>query len=460
MENTDKEEVNIFVDTNAFIHLRDLKDLPWRELFPKIRHLNIYVSSRVIEELDKFKVGSSKRKRDRSRKALKTIKDAARNQGKVKLRDKPIEIWLGLPNLPVADWSSYPSLDSSKPDDHLVLDTLSFGENAVMFSHDTGPLIRALQLGLDAVEPANSDWLLPAEPSKEDIEIKSLKKRLEVAQASHPKVTAAFGTKSNPIQNFELIVPILPPLETSLARKMAEAYLAVHPPHRIHVPHRPYGMLVGSIYSNEYTESDRKSYLDDYSRFQSSVHTFFEKLNERVHKISHAQPIPYYVENISPITASGLRVECTVKDCVYLASSDNDVENYFGKISFPKVPKKPEKGAMRNLHLHNHILAAKEPRDPTRFYWEKRPKFGDHKSALQCEDFRATEVWHDEAWVCAYSEIPLAGTIGIKISASNLREPLSLCSNFELSEVETTWQDDRVHSRLPKELSKIIRENS
>ena len=54
------EKIFLFVDTNAFIQLKDLKDIPWRKLFPKVKEVEILVSSAVIEELDDFKIGKNK----------------------------------------------------------------------------------------------------------------------------------------------------------------------------------------------------------------------------------------------------------------------------------------------------------------------------------------------------------------------------------------------------------------
>ncbi len=49
------EFIELLADTNAFIQLRDLKDLPWCAVFPNAKRIDIIIASQVIEELDKLK---------------------------------------------------------------------------------------------------------------------------------------------------------------------------------------------------------------------------------------------------------------------------------------------------------------------------------------------------------------------------------------------------------------------
>jgi hypothetical protein len=41
-----------FVDTNAFLQVRDLKDIPWNELFHGVKAIDLMVAPSVINELD------------------------------------------------------------------------------------------------------------------------------------------------------------------------------------------------------------------------------------------------------------------------------------------------------------------------------------------------------------------------------------------------------------------------
>jgi rRNA-processing protein FCF1 len=57
----------LFTDTNAFLQLRDLKDLPWGDFFANVQAVDVMVASCVIEELDNHKTGTNQRRRDRAR---------------------------------------------------------------------------------------------------------------------------------------------------------------------------------------------------------------------------------------------------------------------------------------------------------------------------------------------------------------------------------------------------------
>lgn len=87
------DAIAVVVDCNCFIQLRDLKDLPWRDLFPGVKRIEILVTPSVISELDKKKVDTKDRVRNRARAALKLI-DAASEADpmRLELRGEPMHI--------------------------------------------------------------------------------------------------------------------------------------------------------------------------------------------------------------------------------------------------------------------------------------------------------------------------------------------------------------------------------
>lgn len=46
----------IFLDTNCLIHLRDIKDLPWKNIILNIKGIEINICQDVIDELDEIKI--------------------------------------------------------------------------------------------------------------------------------------------------------------------------------------------------------------------------------------------------------------------------------------------------------------------------------------------------------------------------------------------------------------------
>ena len=202
----------LFIDTNGFLQVRDLKDIPWNELFPRVKGIDVMVAPRVIEELDKHKNSTNQRRRDRARLALQLIEKASLERDLAfVMREMPIRVRLVISTAPRFDWNAHPDLDPAKPDDQLLAEALSFGRGASIFSHDTGPRIRARVAGIGADAP-QPEWLLPAEQTDDQRKIKSLERELEQALSRSPKIVAGFDHLDETTGELHLFRPSLSPL--------------------------------------------------------------------------------------------------------------------------------------------------------------------------------------------------------------------------------------------------------
>ncbi len=182
----------IFVDTNAFIQLRDLADLPWRELLSDADHVAIMVARPVIEELDRFKVSAKMRLRDRSRRALAMIDEAAEAEGRTTgLREQPIRVTLTIAPRRRPDWTAYPDLDESSNDDRPVIAAAEFFGGAELLSHDSGPRLSAKDAGL-ITHAAPASWLLPEQQTDERRKLTQAKRDLKAALDPRPAVRISF----------------------------------------------------------------------------------------------------------------------------------------------------------------------------------------------------------------------------------------------------------------------------
>jgi len=183
----------LFVDTNAFIQVKDLKDIPWRDLFPNVTAVDLMVADAATKELYEHKTSTNERRRGRARLALALIDEASlAPEFALLLKDKPVRVRLVIFNNSRVDWSAYPNLDPNNPDHQLVAETLSFGNGAAVFSHDTGPLIRARIAGIEAYKPSDN-WLLPAEQTDDQRRIKQLQRE---AKENRPDATEKIDRKS------------------------------------------------------------------------------------------------------------------------------------------------------------------------------------------------------------------------------------------------------------------------
>lgn len=307
--------VSLFVDTNCFLHLRDLKDLPWRDVFKDAARIDIQVAACVISELDKFKSSQRDRQRKRSRAALRAIEEASENDGfYTVLRESPIEIRLSVADVESFDWKAFPKLDSAKPDDQLIGDAISHGNGAIVFSHDTGPRIMARRHGLVALGPPD-EWLLPPEATVEQIRIKALEREVEQAQSNSVVIEASIDDQKTEQGYIEYLTPILPALDARTIDALVERVVSDEPRHEIKVTESPTNSSLfrhSYMFSNGYTQATRDRYDAEYDKFVDYVREYFSNLHEALRPLYIAHPVSYTVKNSGNVSAEGLRVQTEV----------------------------------------------------------------------------------------------------------------------------------------------------
>ena len=449
----------VIIDTNVFLHLRDVGDLPWCELFPNAKNISLVVTPIVISELDEFKTGSRKRLRDRSRKALKAIRDTALNgdEGLI-LRNTPISVKLTLSERRNFDWSAHPNLDQSKADDTLVMEALTFHPKAALVTCDTGPFLTAIGHDVQAYIPPD-EWHLPAEATANEMKIRRLEAELKASRANAPIIKLTIGDQDSD-EPIRFIIPRLPPLDNSLARRLSDAYLELHPRHNLG-PSNSSPFYVASVF-NDYSETTRENYGREYAKFRSKVRTLFEYLHENVAEACTVQPVNYEIANVSEVSADGLRVEISTATPFLIMAGEEEADKITSRVSLPLPPRKPQRGmmglhgdipALRNVALHS----VDRSRDPTKFYWQDRPgDWGDSESAIQCKDFRAKETREKTLWLRLEGETDSEGIVAFKVSATNMREPLVVTRRVSFVEIDTSWEDPRFHHRLPVPLDELL----
>ena len=449
--------IELFIDTNALIHLRDLKDLPWRDIFPDVDRIDIIVASRVIEELDKLKNWNNGRKRDRARLALRLIKSASKADNlTLVIRDKPIEIRIVISIAPPPDWSKTPRLDPLKPDDQLVAEAVSYGNGAVLFSYDTGPRIRAPLADIAAFEPLEG-WHLPDEKTDDQRKLTELERNLERALRTSPKITASFGNLDEGASVIEFSVPVLNQIDREMVERLTAAYLADHPQEHLIIRRDQFKLLTG--FGDGYTEYDIEKYEKDFATFRHQVREYFERLHEAIHRVAHAAHVNYLIKNDSGVAANGLRIEALLVGEATLLDDEDAVIRFAGTLSPPKPPKKPTNRSPWDLPTSGHLMAQhliNKPRDPTQFIWFDRPTYGSKKSALQCEDFRATREFKDEVLLWIENDTPFSGELSLQISATNLPAPITVMAALSVSERKMDWSDEYVLKLLPASIRDLF----
>ncbi|TPL49827.1 PIN domain-containing protein [Mesorhizobium sp. B2-4-6] len=423
--------IPIFVDTNAFIQMRDLKDIPWAATFPQASRIDIMVIMPVIKELEAFKVGPNERRRDRSRAALALI-DEAMELDSMALEWKPghPSVWLRVGARNRIEEARFPELDLAKTDDLIVAHAAVHGEGAIVFSHDRGPRISARAISVKTLKPEET-WLLPPERSEKDRKIEQLER---AARERHPKILLALGVAK---ESLEWVVPILPPLDPEEIRRKTDTILTQHPRASLRRV-SDLEELMGHGVSQE--SADR--YRREYDRFEQSVKGYFERLHKMVRRAALVIRVPYTVTNDSGIATKGLRIETAIEGDAWLAADRTDACRLAGIPALPSPPDVPTPRKMFELPIRKFesFGSLPKPRDPAGFYWVDRPKKGEKSASLMCEDYHPRRSWSDEVLVVADSAA-FSGSLEFHLIASNLSEPINTKVAMRVIEQEATWED-------------------
>lgn len=449
------EQVTIFTDTNGFIQLRDFKDIPWRELFPNVKRVSIMVARPVIEELDRHKVSTNARRRDRARAALKLINQASAAPNRtIELRQEPITVTLTVPRRIKPDWTNLTELDQDVADDQLVAAALTHGKGAVLLSHDSGPLITARDVGLVAYEPPES-WLLPVEQSDDQRRIGKLERELKHAQTRLPQLEIAFP-QSEGQQLITLHRYRLPRLPQNIIDGLAYSYINANPQRELKVVIYPFGEPPGG--SAGFTQNDAARYGAAYSKFRDEVHNYFQKLHERLALVAGVPALRFSVSNTGSGSASKLVVKIAVEGDFGLVV-DGDREDVAGTLALPEAP-------VARMESHDHLSAltasllspalhSQRPTDPTGMRWIERPKMGDDFGSYGCEDFRPGETYDDRVFLWP-AQLPSKGLIRVTVSAQHT-PAVTAVRNVLIEDRAADWADLDVLDMLPSAIRSSIK---
>jgi hypothetical protein len=431
----------LFTDTNGFLQVRDLKDIPWTDLFPDVKAVDVMVAPSVIVELDKHKTGTNQRRRDRARLALNLIDKASLEPDlALVLKHEPVRVRIVISTTPHFDWMAHPNLDPANPDDQLVAEALSFGNGAAVLSHDTGPRIRARIAKIEAYAPPE-EWLLPVEQTDDQRKITRLERDLERVLSQSPKITAGFDNFDEATSEIRIIVPVVRPLDPQQMDRLVGAYLAKHPRASFPAANPLLWQYEGT------SDAEVRRYLENYSSFQASVLRYYAQLHEHVRHIGETAAIGYYVKNEGSVVAEGLRIEFDLEGNGSLLAK----RVYGDSVNPPTPPEKPRSmfdsftpDLLNIPTLQDHL----KPRDPVAFYWFERPKLGSKHSARQCQEFRATSEYHHEIFVRAFDEMPVKLGLRLHISAANLSSPVNITAKVVIAEQAAEWSDPIVMAIL------------
>ena len=463
------DAISVIVDCNCFLQLRDLRDLPWSELFPGVKRIEIMVMPSVVAELDKKKVDTKDRIRNRARASFKLL-DAASEADpmRVVLREGPIVVALNLPEIAPTDWTRHSRLDPTRPDDALVAQAVDLATELpkALVSHDSGPRLTARRLGLAAKNVPDA-WLLPDPVDDDRKQIQKLQRENEQLKARHPEIVAGWGSAAKPVERQTIERLIVPPL-SSEAIMDAVARCRAKWPHAIGTMRVGSGFFIGEDdTSGRFDQDDFQRYFEKWQRWANDLPAFFESLPKRIAGATRFASVDLWFENIGRATAEGLTVDFAVSDGWLVLADQNAVDDMSPyPVALPKPPLTPfqQDHADRATKADNvtrqfrHLAGPRvqPPRDSTGFYWVERPSYDSTRGVYRCEEFRAKRRNDDVIWLWPRGNPPVDGKLIVDIHGSNLGEPVRLELPLAFSDRAAEWNDAVVLASLDPSLAEIV----
>lgn len=434
--------VRVYIDTNCFLQLKDFNQVRWQDLFGNIDEITLVVCQAVINELDRHKGSTNRRRRDRARSALKVIEDAASTSDmSLPIRDNApkvnLTIWPGTPK-----WTDFPTLDPTSADDYLVAAAGTDGDGAMVLSHDTGPRIRARLSGVRAECPPE-DWLLPPEQTDDQRKMAQLERELQASRNARPKLEILMSAD----ENLRVDVWAVPPLGMHLADALMRHVAAEFPRKSVEAS-ALVGRYANILDRNYMGQSEIDAYHAKYEEFESKLKSYFITLHERVSRHALAQPVPWAIANIGNVSAKNLILEIEVAGELELLADRGDASMALGAIELPEPPKPPRTNryfdTMPFLPAHRELR-----RDPTRFYWLDRPAVGGAIfSRLNCGDFRPGREYSSGLLIRAVGDLPANGRLNVQVSAEH-HEAVEAQREIVFETKMGTWLEPGVQELLP-----------
>ena len=177
--------MEIFLDTNVYLHCVPLEEIWWEEVFGE-SHVTILIPKIIINELDKCASDSNSRISKRAKSVLKQI-DEIGLSGKI---TKNIEIKL-IKNVPPDDVFQRENLDRLWADDYIIATVKCFNGFAPIVTNDTRMKIKC-HLHEVLVHVIPEKFVLKKTESEEAKQIRKLKEELHKHTALTPRLEFSF----------------------------------------------------------------------------------------------------------------------------------------------------------------------------------------------------------------------------------------------------------------------------
>jgi len=436
----------LFPDTNLFLECITLKNIDW-SLLGEYSEINLLLSKPVLDELDKHKKGSGRRRRQATD-IFKMARDILRkpNQPPLNICNAP------LVNLHLCSDNHYqyfdrPSLDLSKTDDLLVACVGGYQEQnpdqqVSLLTHDIAPMTTCRNHGVSFIEIPDT-WIRPVEITDTQKENERLRKEISELLKKEPSFTITARMGSDDTERVEYEHPYYPPLNN----KAIDNYLSLlkhnFPP--MNFPRNP-GFGNEFLALTQPPQSQIDKYYKDYRAWLDACRDKLSRIHLYIQaRVGHPK-LHIAIANIGNAPGNDVLVKLQAKGNFKLKHLAERSIFLPDQISFPSPPDPPKgelmtpEWALKGSEFHvstRHItdsIGASIHRNKDQFYPINTTARINDILLYECELFKQT--LGEQILICEL--IPMADSPGlirgvVEVSVVSTNNALSVTKNIPIA---------------------------
>ena len=413
---------NIYIDTNIFLHCKNIYQITWEDVFDSEAEIKVIVPRKVQQQIDELKQDGNNRRARRARAANTTLaKILLDEENKIIIREKNPYVELTFHPFVRSLKRKPPNLNENKSDDQIILEILAFmqefpSSDVCLLSHDTGILFSAKEHNINFKKIPDS-WLLPIQKDSRDKKIALLESQLAELKLNSPLIEIkALDDIENEIKNINIDISLYETFDELEIDNIVTRIIKKFPIVKdfssySKAPENSANDIIKITIKgmdekfvppteeeiHEYQTEDYPAWIDRVSEYISNLPKAFE------HK-TRIVPISFQLENLGNVPAESVIVNFKAYGGILLICKNNKFEEIMNVLidDFPCAPQAP-KGQLQNRFsifdsLRQRIYEQPQPpdfnifnnnRDKNKFYCKtgNLDKPTD-QIVFECDEFR------------------------------------------------------------------------
>lgn len=422
-------------DSNFFLHCRQPEELDW-SLVTEAGEIVLMPVRTVQREIDSLKGQGNQRRAARARKVAALFGNLVSTEDVHVYREAGPRVVMRRVPRPDPALEKPAGLDMDVADDRMVAEAMatakSLGVQVSLISRDSGPAQTAHDLGLPFHRTPDV-WLLPPEPDAVEKENAELKRQLQVLRASAPVMVAEVLQAGIATRVITGEVDETGALTPHLVEQVRKAISARHP-----LRHRSEAR---GVYI--YREEDWATYRAQYETWEEGVAGQLDALSKLLEATIEPVHFQLHINNTGTVTADHPRIEVVPKGPLSLVveSERETLATLQANRVFTYPPASPlDQTSENNLHWNfrrplpltvgNAVTSTSGFALGDTIQWAfDIPKVASQRAVGESLKFRHGLDGETLDFFIRPEpgrDGPVTGSVDVRISASNLPEPLTL----------------------------------